>query len=253
MVEGVAREYWQGGGDPSVAWDTRGNAYYACQVFQRGPSTTNNPDQSSGIYVFRSTADGGASTVFPGRPAVETFTTSASGLPFNDKPYMTVDNSVTSPFRDRIYVTWTLFAPNGTSYLYEVHSDNYGESFSRPVLVSTTSSLCSNAFGLPTPRGTCNENQFSDPFTGPDGTLYVAYDNFNTSNTGQRQPLPGPAGPLHQRRPVLQRPGSGGQLLRPAGLRHLPGRPGRRAGPASRRKARGRTRCSGRRTTPQAG
>jgi hypothetical protein len=183
VVEGVAREYWQGGGDPSVAWDTRGNAYYACQVFQRGPSTTNNPDQSSGIYVFRSTGDGGASTVFPGRPAVETFTTSASGLPFNDKPYMIVDNSVTSPFRDRIYVTWTLFAPNGTAYLYEVHSDNYGESFSRPVLVSTTSSLCSNTFGLPTPRGTCNNNQFSDPFTGPDGTLYVAYDNFNTSNT----------------------------------------------------------------------
>jgi hypothetical protein len=181
----VAREYWQGGGDPSVAWDTRGNAYYACQVFQRGPSTTNNPDQSSAIYVFRSTGDGGASTVFPGRPAVETFTTAASGLPFNDKPYMTVDNSVTSPFRDRIYVTWTLFAPNGTSYLYEVHSNNYGESFSRPVLVSTTSSLCSPPSGVPTPRGTCNENQFSNPFTGPDGTLYVAYDNFNTSNTGK--------------------------------------------------------------------
>ena len=181
----VAREYWQGGGDPSVAWDTRGNAYYACQVFQRGPSTTNNPDQSSAIYVFRSTGDGGASTVFPGRPAVETFTTAASGLPFNDKPYMTVDNSVTSPFRDRIYVTWTLFAPSGTSYLFEVHSNDYGESFSRPVLVSTTSSLCSPPPGVPTPRGTCNENQFSDPFTGPDGTLYVAYSNFNTSNIGK--------------------------------------------------------------------
>ncbi|MDR3034402.1 MAG: glycoside hydrolase [Kitasatospora sp.] len=180
----VARQYWQGGGDPSVAWDTRGNAYYACQVFQRGPSTTNNPDQSSAIYVFRSTGDGGASTVFPGRPAVETFTTSASGLPFNDKPYMTVDNSVTSPFRDRIYLTWTLFAPNGTAYIFEVHSNDYGETFSSPVLVSTTSSLCASP-GVPTPHGTCNENQFSNPFTGPDGTLYVAYDNFNTTNTGK--------------------------------------------------------------------
>jgi hypothetical protein len=182
---GVAREYWQGSGDPSVAWDTRGNAYYACLVFQRGPSTTNNPDQSSGVYVFRSTADGGASTVFPGRPVVETFTTRASGLPLTDKPYMTADDSVTSPFRDRIYVTWTQFAANGTAYLYEVHSNNYGESFSRPVLVSTTSSLCPNTFGTPTPRGTCNDNQFSDPFTAPDGTLYVAYANFNTSNTGK--------------------------------------------------------------------
>src|SRR5207302_1449331 len=25
---GVAREYWQAGGDPAVAWDTKGNAYY---------------------------------------------------------------------------------------------------------------------------------------------------------------------------------------------------------------------------------
>ena len=179
---GVARQYWQAGGDPSVAWDTRGNAYFACQVFQRGPSTTNNPDQSSAVYVFRSTGDGGASWDFPGRPAVETYTT--TGAPFNDKPYMTVDNHVGSPFRDRIYLTWTVFAADGTAYIYEVHSSDYGQTFSSPVVVSTTSSLCSNTYGLPTPQGTCNENQFSDPFTGPDGTLYVAYDNYNNSVTG---------------------------------------------------------------------
>jgi hypothetical protein len=50
--------------------------------------------------------------------------------------------------------------------------------------VSGTSSLCTNAFGLPTPQGTCNENQYSDPFTGPDGTLYVTYSNFNNTTTG---------------------------------------------------------------------
>ena len=181
---GVARQYWQAGGDPSVAWDSRGNAYFACQVFQRGPSTTNNPDQSSAVYVFRSTGDGGASWNFTGRPAVETFTTDPSGLPFNDKPYMTVNNHPGSPFRDRIYVTWTLFGADGTAYLYEVHSNDYGESFSAPVLVSGTSSLCSNTFGLPTPQGTCNENQYSDPFTGPDGALFVAFSNFNNTVTG---------------------------------------------------------------------
>ncbi|HWG61302.1 MAG TPA: sialidase family protein [Streptosporangiaceae bacterium] len=182
---GVARQYWQAGGDTSLGWDSRGNAYFTCQVFQRGPSTTNNPDQSSAIYVFRSTGDGGASWNFPGHPAVETYTTSASGLPFNDKPYMTVDNHVGSPYRDRIYVTWTVFAADGTAYIYEVHSNDYGQTFSSPVLVSTTSSLCSNTFGVPTPHGTCNENQFSDPFTGPDGTLYVAYANFNNTVNGK--------------------------------------------------------------------
>jgi hypothetical protein len=179
---GVAREYWQAGGDPSVAWDSRGNAYFDCQVFMRPGFVTNNPDTSSAVYVFRSTGDGGASWDFPGRPAVETFASSQStGLPLNDKPYMTIDNHVSSPFRDRIYVTWTLFATDGTAYIYEVHSSDYGQTFSSPVLVSTTSALCSNTFGVPTPQGACNENQFSDPFTGPDGTLYVAYNNFNNS------------------------------------------------------------------------
>jgi hypothetical protein len=177
----VARQYWQASGDPSVAWDSRGNAYFACQVFMRGPGTTNNPDTSSAVYVFRSTGDAGASWNFTGHPAIETFDT--TGTILNDKPYMTVDNSPTSPFRDRIYVTWTLFAADGTGYIYEVHSDDYGQTFSSPVVVSTTSSLCTNTFGLPTPQGTCNENQFSDPFTAPDGTLYVAYANFNNSTS----------------------------------------------------------------------
>ena len=81
-------------------------------------------------------------------------------------------------------MTWTVFAADGTAYLDEVHSSDYGQTFSSPVVVSTTSPLCSNTFGVPTPQGTCNENQFSDPFTGPDGALYVAYANFNNSVTG---------------------------------------------------------------------
>ncbi|MFL6016499.1 MAG: exo-alpha-sialidase, partial [Gaiellaceae bacterium] len=33
------RTYWQGGGDTSVAFDSKGNAYLSCQLFQRGPGT----------------------------------------------------------------------------------------------------------------------------------------------------------------------------------------------------------------------
>jgi hypothetical protein len=182
----VAREYWQAGGDTSVAWDSRGNAYMSCQLFNRPGHVTNNPDASSAFYVFRSTGDGGASWNFPGRPAVETFTTNQdTGLPLSDKAYMTVDNHPGSPFRDRIYVTWTQFATDGSAYIFAVHSNDYGQTFSSPVLVSTTSPLCVNTFGAGTPHGTCNENQDSDPFIGPDGNLYVAFDNFNNSVTGK--------------------------------------------------------------------
>jgi hypothetical protein len=176
---GVARQYWQAGGDPSVAWDTRGNAYYNCQVFMRGPGTTNNADLSSAIYLFRSTGNNGASWDFPGRPAIETFTQNPAVL--EDKPYMAIDDHVGSPFQDRIYMTWTRFAADGSAYIYEVHSADYGQTFSAPVLVSSTSSLCVNTFGAGTPQGPCNQNQYSDPFTGPDGALYVAYSNFNNA------------------------------------------------------------------------
>jgi hypothetical protein len=177
---GTARQYWQAGGDTSVAWDTKGNAYFSCQMFNRGANgLTNNPDQSSAFYVFRSTGNNGASWNFPGRPTTEYNDTAGTGAVLEDKAYMTVDDHVGSPFQDRIYVTWTEFAADGSAYIYEVHSDNYGESFSPRVLVSKDSSLCTFTFGAGTPNGHCNENQFSDPFTGPDGNLYVAFDNFN--------------------------------------------------------------------------
>jgi hypothetical protein len=98
---------------------------------------------------------------------------------------MTVDNNVHSPFRDRVYVTWTEFAADGTGYIYESHSSDYGETFSPRVVVSTTSPLCTNTFGVATPNGPCNENQFSDPFVGSDGSLYVVWANFNNTLTGQ--------------------------------------------------------------------
>jgi len=179
---GVARQYWQASGDPSVAFDTKGNAYLDCQVFMRGFGTTNNPDASSAIYVFRSTRNHGASWNFPGRAVVEDYDTIGNTL--QDKPYMTVDNRVGSPFQDRVYVTWTNFAADGTGYIMESYSNDYGESFSAPQAISGGGTLCPNSFGLPTPHGSCNENQDSQPFTGPDGTLYVVFNNYNNAVTG---------------------------------------------------------------------
>ena len=176
---GSAREYWEASGDPVVAWDTKGNAYQACLTFNRGPGTTQNPDSSSAFYVFRSTGTNGASWNFPGRPVAEFNDPNGEGTTLLDKEYLTVDDSTSSPFQDRLYVTWTLFAADGTSYIYGAFSSDYGESFSQPRLVSRTSDLCSNTQGLPTPHGACNTNSFSQPFTAPDGTLYVVWDNYN--------------------------------------------------------------------------
>jgi hypothetical protein len=177
---GFAREYWQAGGDTSVAWDTRGNAYESCQLFNRGTVASANPDQSSTFVIFRATQNDGASWNFPGRYSTTvTFDTTGTSGVLQDKALMAIDDNKSSPFRDRIYVTWTEFAADGSAYIYEVHSNDYGETFSPRVLVSASSPTCTNTYGFGTPNGPCNENQFSDPFVGPDGNLYVVWDNFN--------------------------------------------------------------------------
>jgi hypothetical protein len=186
---GAAREYWEAGGDPSVAWDTKGNAYMSCQVFQRGPSTTVQTDASSAVYVYRATKNAGASWNFPGRPVViaadvagtnpVTGTGAPGGAPFEDKPYMTVDNHAGSPFQDRVYVAYTEFTSAGTAIIYSTFSDDYGQSFhARVAAVSATSPLCPNSVG---PSGTCDVGSFADPFTGPDGAYYIVFQNFNNA------------------------------------------------------------------------
>ena len=181
----AAREYWEAGGDTSVAWDTKGNAYFDCQVFQRGSPVSPDADTSSAVYLFRSTQNDGASWNFPGRPVIELNEVAGNPNVLEDKPYMTVDNHVGSPFQDRIYVAWTEFAADGSAYIWEVYSSDYGEHFSPRHLVSANSSLCVNTFGAGTPNGSCNENQFAQPFTGPDGALYVVFDNYNNAVKGQ--------------------------------------------------------------------
>lgn len=185
-ASGNARQYWQAGGDTTVAYNSKGTAYLQCQVFNRGAGTTQDPDVSSGVLIFRS-ANGGASWDFPGRVALSSFEpngTFPNGVVLEDKPLMAIDNSPSSPFRDRIYITWTSFTVDGGAYINEVYSADGGETWNKRQAISGNSALCNLTFGVPTPHGTCNENQFSDPFVGPDGSLYVAYNNYNNAVTG---------------------------------------------------------------------
>jgi hypothetical protein len=180
---GKPREYFQASGDPSVAWDTRGNAYYTCLEFKRGPGVTEDADQSSAFYVYRSTGTNGASWNFTGRPVAEHNDVAGAGNFLLDKPLMAVDDATGSPFRDRVYVAWTAFADDGTAYIYEAFSADYGEHFSAPVLVSANSSLCPRPTSATHPLGTCDNNLFAQPFTAPDGTLYVVFDNYNSGRS----------------------------------------------------------------------
>lgn len=187
-----ARQYWQAGGDTEVAYDSKGTAFLQCQVFNRGalgtPPTTQDPDISSGVLLFRS-ANGGASWDFPGRVALSSYEangTAPNGVVLEDKPFFAIDANKSSAFRDRIYMTWTSFTTDNNAYINEVTSADGGETWSPRKVISGNSplALCPQTYGLPTPSGSCNQNQFSDPFVGPDGTVYVVYSNFNNNVTG---------------------------------------------------------------------
>src|SRR4029079_13178147 len=134
--------------------------------------TTNNPDLSSGIYVYRSTGNDGASWNFTGRPVVQNL--DMAGATLVDKEYIAMDTTA-GPFKDRIYVTWTWYMADGSASLYEAYSNDYGAHFSDPVLVNNPSTLCPNGA---TGANRCDLTSFSQPFVGPDGALYVVYANY---------------------------------------------------------------------------
>ena len=172
------RHYWDASGDPVVAFDSDGFAYYACLQFNRGVTSDLGGDHS-GIFVYRS-ANGGASWTFPGDLVVQDDGLGDVGL--NDKEWMTVDTSSDSPFQDTVYVTWTRYSADfSAAVINESHSTDHGVTWSEPQPISGfDAALCPVNFSGAA-AGTCDANQFSNVFTSPNGTVYVAFQNFNNA------------------------------------------------------------------------
>lgn len=155
-VERLTGGIYDAGGDPAVAFDSRGNVYYSGLGFDRTmpPST---------VAVNRGTFDSTGALSW-GPPTFINPTTSPSIL--NDKPWVAVDSNASSPFRDRVYVTWTrfIFQAHTGRYVQSpisfVYSTDGGKTFTSPKLIV----------------GNVLYGQGSHPAIGPDGTLYVFWD-----------------------------------------------------------------------------
>lgn len=200
----AARHYWTSSGDPSVAFDSTGAAYYTCGAFDRASPTSDqscpNPAGScaSGLFVFRS-VDGGASWNFPGgstsaggtgQVIVTPGLNSQTQFTLEDKQYMAIDAHQNSSFRDRIYVAWTHYTSCKasefceTAAVYLSYSNDRGATFSTPKSISGSSAgLCGNALNPDTPNA-CDNNSFAQPVVGADGTLYVFFTNYNNAVSG---------------------------------------------------------------------
>jgi hypothetical protein len=154
-VEHLTGGPYDAGGDPAIAFDSHGTPYYAGLGFNR----TSAPNT---VTVSRGTFSGGGLTW--SAPTFINATTSPAIL--NDKEWIAVDANPTSPFRDRVYVTWTRFK-------FNAHNGNYVQS---PIFFASSSN---GGRTFTTPKsiaGNVLYSQGSRPVVGPDGTLYVFWD-----------------------------------------------------------------------------
>ena len=168
--------------DPVMVFDDFGNLFYSHIAFNNNPFATVPPSTSGRLLVstYR-VSDAGASTY-----AKTVRVPSGSGLRpdkfpvgpgifsnFDDKQWMAADNRSGSPFYGRTYITWTKFgAQGGQSTIYVSHcggdgpgaEECDGSDWSRGQIVNK-----------PVAGGLVQE---SFPATAPDGTLYVAFLQF---------------------------------------------------------------------------
>ncbi len=147
------------GSDPTLAFDTRGNVFYGYIVVHFSPTSPNGLGfKGTGLAVARST-DGGRTY-----PFVNFFAFEGGENHFNDKPMMTADTNPESPFRDNVYIAWD--AASGGSIGGGIRmgaSSDHGASF--------TVTRADDPQGPGRSIGT-------SPFVGPEGNLYVAWNDF---------------------------------------------------------------------------
>lgn len=155
-VEHLVGGQYDAGGDPSVAFDSHGNAYFAGLGFDRA-APPNAVTVSKGTFDNKGKLTWGPPTFInqTNAPAI-----------IDDKEWIAVDSHPSSPFRDRVYVTFTRFIFNPANGRYvqspiavAVSSDG-GQTFSDPQLIV----------------GNVLYGQGSHVTVGPDGTVYVFWD-----------------------------------------------------------------------------
>jgi len=151
------------GSDPGIAWDTKGNVYYSWIVvfFSSGGAIN-----GTSMAVSRSSD--------AGQTWMNTYFVPETGTAqFDDKPMIAVDTNLRSPFRDTIYAAWDHTSnvngkPSSTTGIVVTHSSDGGVTFSGQAFASSTASG---------PKGDIG----ADPFVAPDGTLHVAWQDFQSS------------------------------------------------------------------------
>ncbi len=164
----IAYNGYASAGDPALAFDADGRAYYATIAFiwsQGGPLGT-NPDV---LVATSPPAAKGTSWTAPVRVAAGSGSWTSAGV-FNDK------EEIAAWGHGNAIVTWTVFnqGPHGAylnSPIYDSVTHDGGATWTAPVEISGSAPFCVGASG-----GTaCDQDQGSVPAVAADGSIYVSF------------------------------------------------------------------------------
>ena len=172
--------------DPTIAFDSRGNAYVGGIFFDVA-------SDANAVLVMKSNAPNGGAFYHSPNPAggfqeyrdLPVGVVANDAVDFNDKELMTADAWVSSPKRDNVYMTWTKFNTAGHSPIFFSQSTDGGATWSPGIEISGSNPAICTVPAV----GPCNDDQGSDPVVGPDGTIYVAFANGNIPGNGEEQVL----------------------------------------------------------------
>jgi hypothetical protein len=171
LAEGTLPVGWRGGGDVSLAFDDQGAAYLS-YLTSAGLGTASywaHHAGKSGIWVRRS-PDGGKTWEADPAP-VKLWPNPLDTAPqMVDMSRIWSDVGPRSPYRGSLYVGWINWELDRSVILFSRSSD-HGKSWSRPIQISTKPGLPrDDNGGLVAPIGT----------VGPDGTMYVIWNDLNS-------------------------------------------------------------------------
>ena len=203
-----AREYWQAGGDTSVAWDTRGNAYYQLPAVQ--PRRRHLAELGPVERLRRHALDAEQRRLveFPGplyegvlRPERHEWRARGQGADGGRRQLRAARSGTgsTSPGRSSRPT-----APRTSTRRY---SNDYGEHFSAPGgrelgqsdAVRPRPTACRRRTGAATRTRTPTR---SSALT---AHCTSSFNNYNNGGRGERELQPGPAGQVDRRRQHVQR------------------------------------------------
>jgi hypothetical protein len=154
-------------GDPSQAFDSKGNAYYGTLAFPQPPTTDEAATGRQADFFVAKSTDGGCTYTSAAKVS------GAAPSIFDDKDAITADSNPASPFHDNVYAAWTAFRAVGRGFgndqIELSRSTDGGATFSHPSPLSPAYN--NNSVG---------GRQGAVVKVGPDGTVYVSW--FDTVN-----------------------------------------------------------------------